>query len=115
MLPIGLAPLSFWLVKFTTAQQPAVPSNLLTSQQSTLLFLMDHLRLVSSQSQCNKMTPQNVAVCFAPVLMLHSEIGRTEVDFHRPISILKYLLTIWPTKTGNLLDASTEIHLHLVY
>ncbi|KAF0295243.1 Rho GTPase-activating protein 100F [Amphibalanus amphitrite] len=69
------------------------------ASRSTLLFLMDHLRLVSSQSQCNKMTPQNVAVCFAPVLMLHSEVGRTEIDFHRPISILKYLLTIWPTKT----------------
>ncbi|XP_037071158.1 rho GTPase-activating protein 100F-like [Pollicipes pollicipes] len=69
------------------------------TSRSTLLFLMDHLRLVASQAQCNKMTPQNVAICFGPVLMLHSEIGRTEIDFQRPISILKYLLTIWPTKS----------------
>ena len=66
---------------------------------------MDHLRLVASQSECNKMTPQNVAICFGPVLMLHSEIGRTDIDFHKPISVLKYLLTIWPPKSGNVCDA----------
>jgi hypothetical protein len=61
---------------------------------------MDHLALVVSQSERNKMSPQNLAVCFGPVLMLQSEEGK-DLDFGQPISVLKYLLEIWPTKSGN--------------
>lgn len=61
---------------------------------------MDHLSLVVSQSDRNKMAPQNLAVCFGPVLMLQSE-DSADLDFHQPISVLKYLLEIWPNKSGN--------------
>jgi hypothetical protein len=61
---------------------------------------MDHLALVVSQSERNKMSPQNLAICFGPVLMLQSEEGK-HLDFGQPISVLKYLLEIWPTKSGN--------------
>jgi Rho GTPase-activating protein SYDE len=63
---------------------------------------MDHLALVVSQSDRNKMVPQNLAVCFGPVLMLQSDDSAAEVlDFVQPISVLKYLLEIWPIKSGN--------------
>lgn len=79
---------------------------------------MDHLCLVTAQSDRNKMTPQNLAICFGPVLMLHSDDssagaganssssgGNTggsggSLDFQKPIGVLKYLLQIWPMKSG---------------
>ena len=65
---------------------------------------MDHLCLVTAQSDRNKMTPQNLAICFGPVLMLHSDDGSTTtstgLDFQKPIGVLKYLLQIWPMKSG---------------
>lgn len=77
--------------------------------QTTLFLLMDHLCLVTAQSDRNKMTPQNLAICFGPVLMLHSDDGSTlsssssssgGLDFQKPIGVLKYLLQIWPMKSG---------------
>ncbi|XP_046387031.1 rho GTPase-activating protein 100F [Ischnura elegans] len=66
----------------------------------TLIFLMDHLALVVSQSERNKMSPQNLAVCFGPVLMLQSGESGGDLDFQQPIGVLKYLLEIWPAKSG---------------
>ncbi|KAL0276802.1 UNVERIFIED_CONTAM: hypothetical protein PYX00_004294 [Menopon gallinae] len=62
--------------------------------RATLIFLMDHLSLVVSQSDRNKMTAQNLSVIFGPILMLHAEPG-VELDFNQPITILRYLLEIW--------------------
>ena len=56
-----------------------------------------------SQCERNKMSPQNLAIVFGPVLMLQSEEGR-ELDFAQPISVLKYLLEIWPVKSGKVLN-----------
>lgn len=66
---------------------------------------MDHLALVVSASDRNKMSAQNLAVALAPPLMLHSSDTLTptttskphELDYQQPISVLKYLLQIWPT------------------
>ena len=60
---------------------------------------MDHLCLVTAQSDRNKMTAQNLAICFGPVLMLHSD-DVSSLDFQKPIGVLKYLLQIWPMKSG---------------
>ncbi|TRY86891.1 hypothetical protein DNTS_009016 [Danionella cerebrum] len=38
-------------------------------ERATLSFLLDHLSLVASFSVCNRMTGQNLAVCFGPVLL----------------------------------------------
>lgn len=60
-------------------------------------------------SQCNKMSPASLAVCFGPVLMLYSEENGPPLDFQQPIAVLKYLLEIWPVKSGNVVisnDAS---------
>ncbi|XP_069193367.1 rho GTPase-activating protein 100F isoform X5 [Procambarus clarkii] len=73
----------------------------------TLFLLMDHLRLVASQSERNKMTTQNLAICFGPVLMLQSE-GEDPMDFHQPISILKFLLDLWPSKSDSSGSGSSE-------
>jgi len=72
---------------------------LISSAQTTLFLLMDHLCLVTAQSDRNKMTPQNLANCFGPVLMLHSD-DVSSLDFQKPIGVLKYLLQIWPMKSG---------------
>lgn len=83
---------------------------------------MDHLALVVSQSEHNKMSPQNLSVCFGPVLMLQSEGSDKHLDFHQPINALRYLLEIWPVKSGTvpLLWAPTlmiknYLELHKVY
>ena len=46
------------------------------------------------------MNPQNLAVCFGPIMMLQTEEGR-ELDFNQTIGVLRYLLEIWPCKSGN--------------
>ena len=58
---------------------------------------MDHLSRVTSQSVRNKMNPQNLAICFAPVLMM--DFGQHQPAMNNllePIQILKYLIEIWP-------------------
>nr|XP_015839302.1 PREDICTED: rho GTPase-activating protein 100F isoform X3 [Tribolium castaneum] len=71
--------------------------------RATLIFLMDHLALVVSASDRNKMSAQNLATALAPPLMLQSSDTLTptgksfELDYHQPINVLKYLLQIWPT------------------
>lgn len=66
-----------------------------------MIYLLDHLAMVVSQ--CNKMSPASLAVCFGPVLMLHSEETGPPLDFQQPIAVLKYLLEIWPVKSGNVI------------
>ena len=49
------------------------------------------------------MSPSSLAVCFGPVLMLHSDDTGVPLDFQQPIGVLKYLLEIWPVKSGNVI------------
>lgn len=77
-------------------------------ERATLTLLLDHLRLVSSFHTHNRMTPQNLAVCFGPVLLpARQTSSRTRlrgsgpgvssaVDFKRHIEVLHYLLQSWP-------------------
>ncbi|XP_057664821.1 rho GTPase-activating protein 100F isoform X4 [Diorhabda carinulata] len=73
--------------------------------RATLIFLMDHLALVVSSSDRNKMSAQNLATALAPPLILQTSDSVTptttakphEIDYQQPISVLKYLLQIWPT------------------
>ncbi|KAM6897766.1 LOW QUALITY PROTEIN: rho GTPase-activating protein SYDE1 [Xenentodon cancila] len=90
-------------------------------ERATLSLLLDHLSLVASFSSCNRMTHQNLAVCFGPVLLTPTQeawraggeggrAGRTgrgvgkgpgeemasAVDFKRHIEALHYLLQLWP-------------------
>ncbi|GLV44424.1 Rho GTPase activating protein at 100F [Carabus blaptoides fortunei] len=79
--------------------------------RATLIFLMDHLALVVSACDRNKMSAQNLAMAMGPPLMLHSAQATPgssgmpsktgEVNYEQPIGVLKYLLQIWPApKSG---------------
>uniref|UniRef100_A0A3Q0T0T7 Rho GTPase-activating protein SYDE1 n=1 Tax=Amphilophus citrinellus TaxID=61819 RepID=A0A3Q0T0T7_AMPCI len=72
-------------------------------ERATLSLLLDHLSLVASFSAANRMTHQNLAVCFGPVLLTptqegfsHGEEMASAVDFKRHIEALHYLLQLWP-------------------
>ncbi|XP_027834945.1 rho GTPase-activating protein SYDE1 isoform X2 [Ovis aries] len=77
-------------------------------ERATLTLLLDHLRLVSSFHAHNRMTPQNLAVCFGPVLLPARQAPArprirssgpglsNAVDFKRHIEVLHYLLRAWP-------------------
>lgn len=82
--------------------------------QATLTYLLDHLAMVVSNSDRNKMSAQNLAVALAPPLVLHSlgdhgtgtslssmQPSSIELDYTQPINVLKYLLQIWPTPKTN--------------
>lgn len=80
--------------------------------QATLKMLLDHLKLVASYHEVNKMTCQNLAVCFGPVLLnqrqetsthnnrvfTDSEELASALDFKKHIEVLHYLLQLWPGK-----------------
>lgn len=68
------------------------------ANRATLVFLLDHLSLVVSASERNKMSAQALATVMGPVLMLHSIAPNPneELDHTQPIAVLKYLLQIWP-------------------
>ncbi|XP_075996910.1 rho GTPase-activating protein SYDE1 [Genypterus blacodes] len=88
-------------------------------ERATLSLLLDHLSLVASFSPSNRMTHQNLAVCFGPVLLTPTQEawrggggGRKEspfgeeitsaVDFKRHIEALHYLLQLWPVPSHGL-------------
>ncbi|KAM8837175.1 rho GTPase-activating protein SYDE1 isoform 5-T5 [Spinachia spinachia] len=87
-------------------------------ERATLSLLLDHLSLVASLSSLNRMTHQNLAVCFGPVLLTptqeawkggrggkvssHGEEMANAVDFKRHIEALHYLLQLWPVPTHQL-------------
>lgn len=69
------------------------------ANRATLVFLLDHLSLVVSASERNKMSAQALATVMGPPLMLHSVASSSaaeELDHTQPIAVLKYLLQIWP-------------------
>uniref|UniRef100_A0A3P9HHV5 Rho GTPase-activating protein SYDE1 n=1 Tax=Oryzias latipes TaxID=8090 RepID=A0A3P9HHV5_ORYLA len=98
-----------------------------TPERATLSLLLDHLSLVASFSSFNRMTHQNLAVCFGPVLLTPTQeawktggggragkgagkgFGPGEemngaVDFKRHIEALHYLLQLWPVPTHHSAD-----------
>ncbi|KAM9530424.1 rho GTPase-activating protein SYDE2-like isoform 5-T5 [Salvelinus alpinus] len=84
--------------------------NLPEVERLTLRRLLDHLKLVASHHEVNKMTCQNLAVCFGPVLLsqrqeaschsnrvfIDSEELASALHFKKHIEVLHYLLQLWP-------------------
>ncbi|XP_059197212.1 rho GTPase-activating protein SYDE2 isoform X2 [Centropristis striata] len=84
--------------------------NLPDVERMTLHKLLDHLKLVASCQEVNKMTCQNLAVCFGPVLLsqrqdaschtnrvfIDSEELASALHFKKHIEVLHYLLQLWP-------------------
>ncbi|NXL46211.1 SYDE2 protein, partial [Podilymbus podiceps] len=83
-------------------------------EKATLKMLLDHLKLVASYHEVNKMTCQNLAVCFGPVLLSQrqettnhnnrvftdSEELASALDFKKHIEVLHYLLQLWPAHSS---------------
>uniref|UniRef100_A0A087XCT2 Synapse defective Rho GTPase homolog 2 n=1 Tax=Poecilia formosa TaxID=48698 RepID=A0A087XCT2_POEFO len=79
-------------------------------ERMTLRKLLDHLKRVASYQEMNKMTCQNLAVCFGPVLLsqrqeaschtnrvfIDSEELASALHFKKHIEVLHYLLQLWP-------------------
>ncbi|MCI4387827.1 hypothetical protein PGIGA_G00078680 [Pangasianodon gigas] len=79
-------------------------------EKMTLRKLLDHLKRVASHHEVNKMTCQNLAVCFGPVLLsqrqdasglanrvfMDSEELASALHFKKHIEVLHYLLQLWP-------------------
>lgn len=90
--------------------------------QVTLRKLLDHLKRVASHHEVNKMTCQNLAVCFGPVLLsqrqeaschgnrvfIDSEELASALHFKKHIEVLHYLLQLWPGDSHQ--NSSHEIH-----
>jgi hypothetical protein len=68
--------------------------------QETLTLIMDHIKRIAMKADVNKMTSQNLAICFGPVLLCPSPqtVSNMEspLDFKKHIEVLHYLLEIWP-------------------
>ncbi|KAM5148657.1 rho GTPase-activating protein SYDE2 isoform 2-T2 [Mantella aurantiaca] len=89
-------------------------------ERATLKMLLDHLKLVASYHEVNKMTCQNLAVCFGPVLLsqrqetsnhnnrvfIDSEELASALDFKKHIEVLHYLLQLWPVKSESPKDST---------
>uniref|UniRef100_A0A671S1R3 Rho-GAP domain-containing protein n=1 Tax=Sinocyclocheilus anshuiensis TaxID=1608454 RepID=A0A671S1R3_9TELE len=90
--------------------------------QATLQKLLDHLKRVASHHEVNKMTCQNLAVCFGPVLLsqrqeaschgnrvfIDSEELASALHFKKHIEVLHYLLQLWPGETCTISLDSTK-------
>uniref|UniRef100_A0A3P8WRW0 Synapse defective Rho GTPase homolog 2 n=1 Tax=Cynoglossus semilaevis TaxID=244447 RepID=A0A3P8WRW0_CYNSE len=93
--------------------------NLPEVERMTLRRLLDHLKLVASYQDVNKMTCQNLAVCFGPVLLsqrqeaschtnrvfIDSEELASALHFKKHIEVLHYLLQLWPGDWTNITPA----------
>uniref|UniRef100_A0A8C7LYB9 Synapse defective Rho GTPase homolog 2 n=1 Tax=Oncorhynchus mykiss TaxID=8022 RepID=A0A8C7LYB9_ONCMY len=93
-----------------TEQTVSLLENLPEVERLTLRRLLDHLKLVASHHDVNKMTCQNLAVCFGPVLLsqrqeaschsnrvfIDSEELASALHFKKHIEVLHYLLQLWP-------------------
>ncbi|BHF68993.1 synapse defective 1, Rho GTPase, 2 [Sparganum proliferum] len=72
-----------------------------TSNQEVLLYLLDHLKRITSKSMVNKMNSHNLAVCLAPVLLHPSpeaakDMEPSLIESRKMVSILECILDIWP-------------------
>ncbi|KAK2495102.1 hypothetical protein MC885_013286 [Smutsia gigantea] len=92
-------------------------------EKATLKMLLDHLKLVSSYHEVNKMTCQNLAVCFGPVLLSQrqetsthnnrvftdSEELASALDFKKHIEVLHYLLQLWPVRHSSVKESTDSL------
>lgn len=92
-------------------------------EKATLKMLLDHLKLVASYHEVNKMTCQNLAVCFGPVLLSQrqetsnhnnrvftdSEELATALNFKKHIEVLHYLLQLWPVQRLTVKESTSSL------
>lgn len=68
--------------------------------QFSAIFLLDHLKRVAQHAETNKMGRQQLAVCFAPLLLSPAlSVAANEpaaYELRRQIDTLRWLLDLWP-------------------
>nr|XP_039259962.1 uncharacterized protein LOC120336358 isoform X1 [Styela clava] len=86
--------------------------NLPPAERATLYALLNHLKRVSANQVQNKMTCQNLAVCFGPVLLGSINMGPSKgldltaaIGFKRHIQVLNFMVSNWPRDPVPLHDA----------
>ncbi|XP_076371423.1 rho GTPase-activating protein 100F-like isoform X1 [Tachypleus tridentatus] len=67
----------------------------------TVFCLMDHLKQVVSHSEQSKMTSQNVAVSFGPIVMCHITPRERSIELRKSIDVFRCLLDMWPANRGD--------------
>ncbi|TPP67863.1 hypothetical protein FGIG_11860, partial [Fasciola gigantica] len=72
-----------------------------TNNQEILLYLLDHFKRVTNNSDLNKMNTHNLATCLAPVLFYPAPNAARTLDPailepRHMTDILKFILEIWP-------------------
>ncbi|KAI1280857.1 Cytoplasmic polyadenylation element-binding protein 1 [Halotydeus destructor] len=70
-----------------------------------VMFLMDHLKLVTKHSEKNKMTSQALAAIFGPLFTCSTESD----NLHKSVEVFKFLLDIWPSRKGSILSRNASI------
>ncbi|XP_054459286.1 rho GTPase-activating protein SYDE2 [Anoplopoma fimbria] len=108
--PLRIGPAGCENDQADTEHAVSLLDNLPDVERMTLQTLLDHLKLVASCQEVNKMTCQNLAVCFGPVLLsqrqdaschtnrvfIDSEELASALHFKKHIEVLHYLLQLWP-------------------
>ncbi|KAM3172109.1 hypothetical protein ACTXT7_015224 [Hymenolepis weldensis] len=68
----------------TVELETALPVNIKalarTNPKEVLLYLLDHLKRITSKSMVNKMNSHNLAVCLAPCLLHPSPVAARDID-----------------------------------
>ncbi|KAF8570841.1 hypothetical protein P879_00308 [Paragonimus westermani] len=77
-----------------------------TSNQEILLYLLDHFKRVTNQSEVNKMNTHHLATCLAPVLFYPAPNAARNLDPsilepRRMTEIFKFILEIWPDERSD--------------
>lgn len=79
-----------------------------------MALLLNHLRRVAAHCDKNKMTIDNLAICFGPVLLCPAPSSTPDLamDFKKHIEVLRYLLEIWDYEgsTSKLFNSQSMSH-----
>ena len=68
-----------------------------------MAMVLNHLQTVARNSDKNKMSLDQLAVCLGPVLLCPSPSSsdNADLEFKKHIEVLKYLLEIWTEQNGD--------------
>ncbi|KAF7260324.1 hypothetical protein EG68_02614 [Paragonimus skrjabini miyazakii] len=77
-----------------------------TNNQEILLYLLDHFKRVTNQSEVNKMNTHHLATCLAPVLFYPAPNAARNLDPsilepRKMTEIFKFILEIWPDERSD--------------
>lgn len=90
-------------------------TNCVISRQACVQYVMDHLKLVTSHSDKNKMNSQSLSQIFGPLFTCYYE----SENIHKSIEVFKFLLDLWPAPkrkqplsvtTGELVTVFSALH-----